>query len=84
MLKELCTSSVQRNYMKLIIRIKLIINSIQQWYYKRRIFKAIGIKQSFLKKGKWNASSITLKEIERINAEYSKVLAEMINRKSHF
>ena len=47
-----------------------MFNFINQWFHKRKMYRALGIKGSFLKEGnKWSSSGIALKELERLDTE---------------
>ena len=47
-----------------------MFDSIKQWFHKRKMYRALGIKGSMLKEGhKWSSSGVALKELERLDTE---------------
>ena len=47
-----------------------MFNFIKQWFHKRKMYRALGIKGSMLKGSqKWSSSGIALKELERLDTE---------------
>lgn len=59
-----------------------MFNIIKLWFHKRKIYRALGIKSSFLKEcKKWNSSEILLKELNRLEIDNSKWLYDAIKFK---
>jgi hypothetical protein len=47
-----------------------MFDSIKQWFHKRKMYRALGIKGSVLKGSqKWSSIGIALKELERLDTE---------------
>ena len=47
-----------------------MFDSIKQWFHKRKMYQALGIKGSMLKEGhKWSSSGVALKGLERLDTE---------------
>jgi len=60
-----------------------MFDSIKQWFHKRKMYRALGIKGSVLKGSqKWSSIGIALKELERLDTERAKWLYAALKLRS--